>query len=97
MSRSFSVTNKSPSFESLLWHLNSLSSSISSGITIRIEERRCRRAELEVLLNPKAPAAQNNFVAPIPDRPRHVRAMDKLRLCRERVAEKYRRPKHGNY
>jgi hypothetical protein len=54
-------------------------------------------AELEDLLNPKAPPAQETFVVPAPDRPCHVRAMDKLWLWREWVAEKYRRFKHGSY
>jgi hypothetical protein len=54
-------------------------------------------AELEVLLNPKALPAQETFVVPAPDRPRHVRALDKLRLWREWVAEKSRRFKHGSY
>jgi hypothetical protein len=97
MSRSSSITDNPPSFETLLRHLDSPSSSISSGITSRIAARRRHMAELEVLLNPKASPAQEIFVVPAPDRPRHVRALDKLRLWREWVAEKSRRFKHGSY
>jgi hypothetical protein len=96
MSRTSSLSANPPSIVPLFRQHHTHPSSISSCITSGIEASLAHDAGFEARYSRPSPSL-HVVVAVAPDRPRHVCAMDKLRLWREWVAEKYRRFKHGNY
>jgi hypothetical protein len=82
MSRTSSLSANPPSIAPLLRQHYARSSSISSGIKSGIEASLAHDAWFEARY-PRATLSPQVVVPAAPDKPRHVRAMDKLRLWRD--------------